>query len=815
MPASSPSKTSMGDTAKLKDRPRFEYEGYSPKRKKSSKRFQIATQVIVNAFSQPKITIEEPKSPGIELKDSPAFLNGGKTSNPLFDGDTTSHLSAEGEEEFGFSVEETYDGFGGRVSVISVASMGDGERETSLDDEEFDGFGEPSPHATLQKRSSSVEFGSVTSSPQPEDVSSAGLETLIINGDPFALEASSREAWMYSPSYINEWIISELVRMGKDSSEMPQMKAILTNALNLFSKFDAEQKGELDFKAVQQALKSKGTNHAYPELKDLFASVDDDFTGTLRYREFANLLLIDEGFLLEPLVDETEPIILTSGDIHCFPNSPYGDLKDIRKFMKDSPGPMRKEGRGFLLVATDTRKEGNKTVFEMEINEGAYLAARSSYLEVRLISKTPANQMHTSNVVNGTQNPVYNARFEFSADEASISQDALRITVRSQKVAIGMFTIPLRDIVDDEITTDGWMSVLLAHPGDRYYFRVRKPVPSKVKMALKVKDSSKSRRRSAELLYYQNLSPPSSPEDMDFKKVLGKGSFGKVFLAFDRTSKQPFAVKVISKALVEENESVENLMVERRVLALPVRCPFVPHLFCCFQTSTYLFFVMEVIEGGNLAKILKEHGVFSEKDTAFYVAEILNGLWFMHQCGVLYRDLKLENILLDSRGHVKLADFGLAKDGLTTYENRTRTLCGTPSYLAPELIEQQPYGTSVDIWALGIVTYILLTGSKPYRLPNKGDASDENLTEEEQDALFDAILGTELQVPASCSQPAKEFLCGVLEKDPLQRLGCHDRRGEEQLKSSAFLQHINWDKVLTDSHRIMYNGFDLVCRRFN
>ena len=209
---------------------------------------------------------------------------------------------------------------------------------------------------------------------------------------------------------------------------------------------------------------------------------------------------------------------------------------------------------------------------------------------------------------------------------------------------------------------------------------------------------------------------------------------------------------------------------------------------------------MEVIEGGDLAMQHRVHaGNFNEGEVAVYTAEILMGLWFLHNSGIVYRDLKLENILLDKGGHIKLADFGLSKDQLK-HNGKTSTMCGTARYLAPEIVERNSYGIAVDLWALGVCMYELLLGTNPFTLESVkgadgGAGGNADMPEAAKVTLYKRIVGATVEFPSRLSSGASELIGGLLRKNPEQRLGCHARRGEQELKESAFLRHINWDSA--------------------
>lgn len=269
-------------------------------------------------------------------------------------------------------------------------------------------------------------------------------------------------------------------------------------------------------------------------------------------------------------------------------------------------------------------------------------------------------------------------------------------------------------------------------------------------------------------------------DDFQFIKVLGKGSYGKVMLAKQAGTENYFAVKCLKKDVVLEDNDVECTLIERKVLSLGTKHPYLCHLFCTFQTPSHLFFVMEYLTGGDLMFHIQHCGRFDEFRACFYGAEITSGLKFLHGKGIIYRDLKLDNILLDYQGHIRIADFGMCK--LQVYLDRyADTFCGTPDYMAPEVIKGQHYNQCVDWWSFGVLLYEMLTGKSPFK------GCDE-------DHLFWLICNDEPFYPKFLSKEATSILKQLLDKDSSRRLGIpFSPYGE--ITVHPFFKYIDWNKI--------------------
>ncbi|BGP18340.1 Serine/threonine-protein kinase [Rhodosporidiobolus nylandii] len=267
--------------------------------------------------------------------------------------------------------------------------------------------------------------------------------------------------------------------------------------------------------------------------------------------------------------------------------------------------------------------------------------------------------------------------------------------------------------------------------------------------------------------------------DFDLLKVIGKGSFGKVMQVRKKDTGRIYALKTIRKAHIVSRSEVTHTLAERTVLA-QVNNPFIVPLKFSFQNAEKLYLVLSYINGGELFHHLQREGRFSEERSRFYAAELLCALEHLHQFNVIYRDLKPENILIDYVGHIALCDFGLSKLNMSESET-TNTFCGTPEYLAPELLLGHRYQRTVDWWTLGVLLYEMLSGLPPFY--------SENTNEMYQKILTDPLrFGDEIQ------PDARSLLTGLLTRDPQQRLGV---TGAQAIKQHPFFaKHIDFNLLM-------------------
>lgn len=299
-----------------------------------------------------------------------------------------------------------------------------------------------------------------------------------------------------------------------------------------------------------------------------------------------------------------------------------------------------------------------------------------------------------------------------------------------------------------------------------------------------------------------------SIDEFDLLKVIGKGSFGKVMQVRKKDTNRVYAMKIIKKAHIVERSEVSHTLAERAVLA-QLNHPFIVPLKFSFQSPEKLYLVLAFVNGGELFHHLQQDGRFKEERAKFYAAELLSALECLHNYNIIYRDLKPENILLDYTGHIALCDFGLCKLNMKE-KDKTNTFCGTPEYLAPELLLGNGYSKTVDWWTLGILIFEMLTGLPPFY--------DENTNE-----MYKRILTEELRIPDYIGPQARDILKRVsfitiinellphikkltnlflyivqlLDRNPATRLGAN---GADEIKRHPFFADINWAKLMAKKY---------------
>ncbi|KRX57309.1 Ribosomal protein S6 kinase 2 alpha, partial [Trichinella sp. T9] len=272
----------------------------------------------------------------------------------------------------------------------------------------------------------------------------------------------------------------------------------------------------------------------------------------------------------------------------------------------------------------------------------------------------------------------------------------------------------------------------------------------------------------------------ADPSQFELLKVLGQGSFGKVFLVrkiVGRDAGILYAMKVLKKATLKVNDRLRTKL-ERNILA-QINHPFIVKLHYAFQTEGKLYLILDFLRGGDLFTRLSKEVMFTEEDVEFYLAELALALDHLHTLGIIYRDLKPENILLDDEGHIALTDFGLSKEALD--DHKAYSFCGTVEYMAPEVVNRKGHSTAADWWSFGVLMFEMLTGSLPFQGSNR----KETLTQ---------ILKAKLGMPQFLSPEAQSLLRALFKRNPQNRLGSGSE-GIKDIMRHPFFATIDWGKL--------------------
>ncbi|XP_075888709.1 microtubule-associated serine/threonine-protein kinase 1-like isoform X2 [Nelusetta ayraudi] len=294
------------------------------------------------------------------------------------------------------------------------------------------------------------------------------------------------------------------------------------------------------------------------------------------------------------------------------------------------------------------------------------------------------------------------------------------------------------------------------------------------------------------------MKPLKPPGEADFQtiKLISNGAYGAVYLVRHLETRQRFAMKKINKQNLILRNQIQQAFVERDILTFAEN-PFVVSMFCSFETRRHLCMVMEYVEGGDCATLLKNIGALPVEMARMYFAETVLALEYLHNYGIVHRDLKPDNLLITSMGHIKLTDFGLSKMGLMslttnlyeghiekdTREFLDKQVCGTPEYIAPEVILRQGYGKPVDWWAMGIILYEFLVGCVPFF----GDTPEE---------LFGQVITDDIVWPEGdelLPLDAQHLISSLLQTNPLVRLGTG---GAFEVRQHSFFTEVNWNSLL-------------------
>eukprot|EP01124_Arcella_intermedia_P021304 TRINITY_DN2952_c0_g1_i1.p1 TRINITY_DN2952_c0_g1~~TRINITY_DN2952_c0_g1_i1.p1 ORF type:complete len:502 (-),score=105.55 TRINITY_DN2952_c0_g1_i1:68-1573(-) len=267
-------------------------------------------------------------------------------------------------------------------------------------------------------------------------------------------------------------------------------------------------------------------------------------------------------------------------------------------------------------------------------------------------------------------------------------------------------------------------------------------------------------------------------KDFELLTIIGTGKYGKVVKARVKATGKIYAVKILDKRNIVDGGEVEHTIAERNIL-MKIKHPFLMRLHCAFQTAEKLALVMDFVNGGELFYHLQNQPGrrFSNERAKFYAAEICLGIEHLHSMGIIYRDLKPENVLLDNEGHIRLTDFGLSKEGLFKENDRTSTFCGTPEYLAPEVLAGDNYNNAVDWWGFGAIIYEMLTGWAPFY-------------EKDVQKMYQLKISRKIGVPDYVDDKAKHLLIRLLDRNPHTRM-----TDPKRVRSHPWFAEINWEKL--------------------
>jgi len=264
-------------------------------------------------------------------------------------------------------------------------------------------------------------------------------------------------------------------------------------------------------------------------------------------------------------------------------------------------------------------------------------------------------------------------------------------------------------------------------------------------------------------------------DDFELMTVIGRGSFGKVMQVKKKGTEDIYAMKVMRKEAIIQKNQVTHTKDEKAILQ-QISHPFIVKLHYAFQTKDKLYMILDYINGGELFYHLEKEGKFNVDRVRIYAAEIASAMAHLHSLGIVYRDLKPENILLDSSGHIVITDFGLSKVIPKDNKEGTHTFCGTPEYLAPEVLRGQGHGHAVDWWSLGTLIYEMLTGLPPFYSKNIN-------------VMYQKILSGQLTFPSYIDEDAQDLLEGLLCRDVDRRFSA------KEVKSHPFFKDIDWEKL--------------------
>eukprot|EP00475_Leptophrys_vorax_P005233 TRINITY_DN1316_c0_g1_i1.p1 TRINITY_DN1316_c0_g1~~TRINITY_DN1316_c0_g1_i1.p1 ORF type:complete len:536 (-),score=158.35 TRINITY_DN1316_c0_g1_i1:35-1642(-) len=362
--------------------------------------------------------------------------------------------------------------------------------------------------------------------------------------------------------------------------------------------------------------------------------------------------------------------------------------------------------------------------------------------------------------------------------------DIVRIMKKAFKGLTG-HSLRTTVVVEDELSNITWTKDKVKTQSREEIYKIKQ------KIASEQHDSDNEDQKDETVEELVNTSKDKKTvtvDDFDLLKVLGRGSFGKVLQVRKKDTGVIYAMKVLKKSYLVQRDQVEHTRSERKILEA-MQHPFLMGLRYAFQTPTKLYLVMDFYRGGELFFHLKNKGKFSEDEAKIMIGEVAMALGHLHNLKFIYRDLKPENILMDDKGHVCLCDFGLSKDVDPNKGEFGTTFCGTPEYLAPEVIKGLSHDKAVDWWSLGILLYEIVIGIPPFYSQNVNE-------------MYHKIQNAPLKFPASVSSAFRSLVVQLLDRNPATRLGAVG--GFDEVKSHDFFNGIDWDLLLKKEVEPLY-----------
>ncbi|CAH0557426.1 unnamed protein product [Brassicogethes aeneus] len=277
---------------------------------------------------------------------------------------------------------------------------------------------------------------------------------------------------------------------------------------------------------------------------------------------------------------------------------------------------------------------------------------------------------------------------------------------------------------------------------------------------------------------YESIGPSGTSGLNNYERfrTLGTGSFGRVILVKKKSSENYYAMKILSKQQLVKTKQVEHTLNEKKIL-MSIHYPFIINMDDCYKDNSYIYFIMPFINGGEMFTHLRRVGRFDEPLAKFYGAQVVLALEFLHHCNIVYRDLKPENILIDFKGYIKVADLGFCK----IINGRTWTLCGTPEYIAPEIILSKGYGFAVDWWSFGVLCFEMCAGYPPF-------------TSSDPMKIYEKIVACKYRLIPSFSGDLRDLIMNLLQLDLTRRCG-NLKNGPIDIKKHKWFNSVSYSKI--------------------